>query len=51
MSTHHGILIHTVFSTKLRMKVLRDDWRDELFAFIRRLLRESIDVRNGETVH
>ena len=33
-STHHGILVHIVFSTKLRFPLLHDDWRDELFAYI-----------------
>ena len=40
MSTHHGILIHTVFSTKLRMKVIRDEWRDDLFAYLGSLVRQ-----------
>jgi REP element-mobilizing transposase RayT len=40
MSTHHGILIHTVFSTKLRMKVLRFDWQEELFRFIGGIVTE-----------
>ena len=40
MSTHHGILIHTVFSTKLRMRVIRDDWRDDLFAYLGSLARQ-----------
>ena len=34
MSTHHGILIHVVFSTKLRRPLLADDWRNELFAYM-----------------
>ncbi len=34
MSTHHGILIHVVFSTKFRKPLLADNWRDELFAYI-----------------
>ena len=34
MSTHHGILLHVVFSTKLRKPVLNDSWRDDLFAYI-----------------
>jgi len=33
-STHHGILIHVVFSTKQRFKLLRKDWRDDLFAYM-----------------
>ncbi len=34
MSTHHGILLHVVFSTKYRKPVLADQWRDDLFAYI-----------------
>jgi REP element-mobilizing transposase RayT len=34
MSSHHGILIHVVFSTKYRKPLLRADWRDDLFAYI-----------------
>ena len=30
--THHGILIHVVFSTKQRLKVLHESWRDDLYA-------------------
>ena len=30
--SHHGILVHVVFSTKLRFKLLHSDWRDELYA-------------------
>lgn len=33
-NTHHGILVHIVFSTKLRNPLLADDWRDELFAYL-----------------
>ena len=33
-STHHGILIHVVFSTKQRFKVIHKLWRDDLFAYI-----------------
>ena len=32
--THTGILLHVIFSTKLRYPLLHDDWRDELFAYI-----------------
>ena len=31
MSTHSGILIHVVFSTKQRFKLLSKSWRDDLF--------------------
>ena len=34
MSTHHGILLHVIFSTKYRRRVLVDPWRDDLFAYI-----------------
>ena len=29
-----SVLVHIVFSTKLRYSLLADDWRDELFAYI-----------------
>ena len=38
--THHGLLIHVVFSTKERYPLIRDDWRDELFAYIGCTVRE-----------
>jgi REP element-mobilizing transposase RayT len=34
MSSHHGILVHVIFSTKYRKPVLSDEWRDDLFAYI-----------------
>jgi REP element-mobilizing transposase RayT len=34
MSTHHGILLHVVFSTKHRSPLIRDSWRDDLFGYI-----------------
>ena len=34
MSTHHGILLHVVFSTKYRKCLMADQWRDDLFAYI-----------------
>ena len=34
MSTHHGILLHIIFSTKYRKPYLVDAWRDDLFAYI-----------------
>lgn len=40
MSTHHGILLHVVFSTKYRKPVLADAWRDELFAYIGGIVRD-----------
>jgi len=49
MSTHHGILIHVVFSTKYRKPLLRDDWRDELFAYIGGIVKDhkSILLKSG----
>jgi REP element-mobilizing transposase RayT len=40
MSSHHGILLHVVFSTKYRKPVLQDDWRDDLFAYIGGTIRD-----------
>jgi len=40
MSTHHGILVHVVFSTKYRRRLLMDDWRDDLFGYIGGTLRD-----------
>ena len=40
MSTHAGILIHAVFSTKLRFKLLSEVWRDELYAYMGGTIRE-----------
>ncbi|GAA4448122.1 IS200/IS605 family transposase [Novipirellula rosea] len=34
MSSHHGILVHVVFSTKYRKPLLHSDWLDDLFAYI-----------------
>ena len=33
-STHHGILLHVVFSTKQRRKLLDSSWREDLFAYM-----------------
>ena len=33
-STHHGILIHIIFSTKNRLPMIDESWQDELFAYI-----------------
>jgi putative transposase len=30
----HGILVHVIFSTQYRKRLLADTWRDELFAII-----------------
>ena len=49
MSSHHGILIHVVFSTKFRKPVLHDEWRDELFAYIDGTIKEhkAVLLRSG----
>ena len=48
-STHHGILIHVVFSTKQRFKLLNSDWRDELCAVMGGIAQEhkSVLLRSG----
>lgn len=48
-STHHGILIHVVFSTNKRFKLLHKDWRDDLFAYIGGTATEhkSIVLKSG----
>ena len=48
-STHHGILIHVVFSTKQRFKLLHKDWRDELYAMMGGIAKEhkSVLLRSG----
>ena len=40
MSSHHGILVHVVFSTKYRKPLLVDEWRDDLFAYIGGTIRD-----------
>ena len=40
-TTHHGILIHVVFSTKQRFKLLKSAWRNELFAYIGGITKEN----------
>ena len=40
MSTHHGLLIHVIFSTKLRQPLLHDNWRDDLHAYIGGIARD-----------
>ena len=48
-STHHGILIHVVYSTKQRIKLLHKDWRDELHAIMGGIAKEhkSVLLRSG----
>ncbi len=43
-STHANLLIHAIFSTKNRFKLLHDDWRDELFAYIGGTVKEQKSV-------
>ena len=33
-STHSSILLHIIYSTKNRFKLIHDDWQDELFKYI-----------------
>ena len=40
MSTHHGILLHVVFSTKYRKPLIADDWRDELLGYIGGIVKD-----------
>lgn len=40
-STHHGILIHVIFSTKNRIPLIDESWQDELFAYIGLHRRDS----------
>ncbi len=40
MSTHHGILLHVIFSTKYRKPYLIDEWRDDLLAYIGGIVRD-----------
>ncbi len=40
MSTHHGILLHVVFSTKYRFKSISQEWSDDLYAYIGGTVRE-----------
>ena len=39
-STHSSILLHIIYSTKNRFKLIRDDWRDELFSYIGGTLKD-----------
>ena len=39
-STHHGLLIHIIFSTKYRRQLIRDQWRGDLYAYIRGLAKD-----------
>jgi putative transposase len=39
-STLHGLLIHVIFSTKLRYPLILDSWRDDLFAYVGGIARD-----------
>ena len=41
MSSHHGLLIHVIFSTKYRKPIIKEDWRDDLFAYIGGTLKDQ----------
>ena len=49
-STHHGILVHAVFSTKQRFKSLHVSWRDELYAIMGGIAKEhkSVLLQSGD---
>jgi len=40
MTSHHGILLHVVFSTKFRKSYLADEWRDDLFGYIGGIVKD-----------
>jgi REP element-mobilizing transposase RayT len=40
MSTHHGVLLHVVFSTKYRKPLIEAQWSDELYAYIGGVVHE-----------
>ena len=40
MSSHHGILLHVVFSTKFRKPYLAEEWRDDLFGYIGGIVKD-----------
>lgn len=40
MSTHHGILLHVIFSTKYRKPYLSDEWRADLLAYIGGIVKD-----------
>ena len=39
-STHHGVLIHTIFGTKGRYPLLGESWRKDLYAYIGGTIKE-----------
>ena len=40
MSTHHGILIHVIFSTKYRKRWIDSSWCDDLYGYFGGTIRE-----------
>jgi len=44
MSTHHGILLHVIFSTKYRKPCIADAWRDDLLAYIGGIVKDHKSV-------
>jgi len=40
MSTHHGILLHVVFSTKNRFKCISGKWSADLYGYIGETIKE-----------
>ena len=38
--THHGLLVHVIFSTKYRKNLIAKEWRDDLFAYMGGTARE-----------
>lgn len=44
MSTHHGILLHVVFSTKYRKPWLHEKWRDDLYAYIGGIVKDHKSI-------
>ncbi len=40
MSSHSNILIHLVFSTKYRKRLLNEEWMEELFSYIGGTIKE-----------
>ena len=47
MSAHHGILLHVVFSTKYRILVLADQWRDDLFAYVGGIVKNHTTINEA----
>ncbi len=39
-STHHGILVHIVFSTKNRARLIESQWEESLYSYIGGIVRD-----------